>query len=244
MSVTARGFYSIPVQCLRVMLSECTALQKLFKAASATAALASIHIYGKAGAARPFALVERPKFSRPAVAGGASNQFVGVARQTVWLEFPIRWSGTVTTGASNQILTVSALAGYADDHLNGLNFVYLPGASEEVVAISDFDGATGQITLASALSGTPAPGDAFKIRPASDADAWIFGTNVLGDVQSQLEAKAGGADLTDASSLLGGELGPLGLRDFELGELGLPARDETAPDDEYFAGGLEMTWGK
>lgn len=246
MSVSPRGLFSLPPAWLAVALSECTSFQKLVQAASATAALAKAHVLERLkteGLTIPHAIVTFPEFNEDTVAGGANTVYVGTGNFAYWFALPVRWSGTVSAATSATVFRASSLAGLADDHLNGLNFVYKPGtAQEETKAISDFTGATGEITLASGLAGTPSIGDAWKIRPASSQDGHIFGLNVVGDLVADLKLKSG-RDVSDASGYLGGSVGGLRMANFKLKNFGLSNTAKNAIDTEYFGALLSFEGG-
>jgi len=188
MSVTARKTLAGPLAALKAMLSECTSFQKLVQAANASAALARIYSVGEEDEpARPFAIVDLLEDSPVDAAGGTRNFTIPHGRLSLTVEIPLLKTGTVTSGSSSTVFSDSALAGFADDHFNGLT-LQIGGVERQ---IADFAGATGTITLSAALSGTPANGTEFTIYPASVEDAFTWFRNIIGDIKEDLLTLSG-----------------------------------------------------
>lgn len=233
MAVTARGMITTPVDTLRTMLSACAGFQKLVQAANAAAALSSIFAFEEDGQPdRPFAVVDfLDNFAMQDISGGAALKYKNAGTLAIWLEAPARYDAVaISTANTDTIFTASALAGFADDHFNGLTLEMTSGDEEgETKVISDFAGATGQITLAGALSGAPSAAETFSIYGASDQDSRYFFANTLSDILSDLLAISGTAAY-------------LALRNVRM-EGGPWRSDPKTHASDYFAAMLAMEYG-
>lgn len=235
MSVAPRGRFSLPVAALRAMLANCTSFQKLVQAASASAALARVYPFGVMGEpTRPFAMIGFEDWNPEAVAGGTNLEYVNIAELSILIEMALTLTGTVTTQNSTTVFRAASLAGFANDHFNGLSLKSLTGTSanqNQSREILDFNGANGEITLATALPAAPAMADTFRIVPASDADAYTWFMNVMGDIMAELLPQSGaGTDLSTVDSAIAAGTGCLALRNPRQEVLARPARDKSAVD--------------
>lgn len=201
MSTTELGIIGAAPAALRSMLSACTSFQKLVKAASAAAALSSIYLVGdESDLARPFAIVEQDEWAPEQVADGASLTYVNLQSLGLYTEFPLRWTGAVTAEVSATVFTVGAFAGLADDFFNHNDFalalkVLSGDRAGEIQNVSDFAGASGQLTLASGLTGLPGAGSNVAIYPATSQAAWLWFWRTWGDIWSELQAQSGNGGL-------------------------------------------------
>ncbi len=227
MSVTARGIYSGPVEALRSMLSNCTSMQKLLQAANAAAALSEIIAFGTPGdALRPFALVNIPESNRESSSQG---RFLPAGKLTIAIEIPLEWTAPVTAQVSTTVFTLGALAGLADDCFNGQTLTVNDGAQTgQSAVILDFVGATGAVTLQTALPGLPGVGASCQIAPASVSDQMLAFMNILGDIQAELEALSGGGDC-------------LSIHSIRLADYGRPMIE--SDEDEYAGALIEVEYG-
>ena len=234
MAVTPRSRYSTPVSILRTMLSNCTSVQKLFQAANAAAALASIHMFAKDDPTYPLCIVEPQQWSAEDVAGGASVKYVATGLIAALFEIPVIpvANGVAITAVTDaSTFRASSLVALKDDHFNELTLTMLTGDYvDEAQTVSDFDGTTGEITLGSALSGAPDVGDTFKVAPADVADAYTWYFNVLGDIREELEA-------------LSGQGGYLALRNIRCDRWGLELIEDSE-DEQLGMAGLIMDFGR
>ncbi|MCW8129623.1 MAG: phage BR0599 family protein [Planctomycetota bacterium] len=215
MSVAPRGIFCLPVHALAAMLANCASFQKLVQAASATAALAKVYPFGIAGEpARPFAVVGHEDWRPEAVAGGTRLEYANLGVLSILTEVSLKLEAAVTTANSTTVFRLSGLVGLKNDHFNGLKVKILSGAAKnEIGEISDFDGATGEITLAGALPAAPQVGDTLRIYPGSDQDAYTWFMNTMGDIAAELLAQSGaGTDLNTVDSGMPAGFGCLALR--------------------------------
>jgi hypothetical protein len=202
------------------MLSNCAHFQALCQAANAAAALASIYAHGKdADPARPFAVValEDPRYG--AVSGSTADRFKPSGSVFLSLEVPSVKTGTITGQTSAAIFDCSALAGFEDDHFNGLRLTMTSGAaSGEYQTIMDYTGSNGRFILQRSLTVLPGVGSTFKISPLNAADSIKHFLNVLGDIVDDLTA-------------LSGTGGCESFEQLSLEEFGRPALDKEADND-------------
>jgi hypothetical protein len=200
MAVTPRGSYALPVAVLREMVANCTAFQKLCKAASASAALARVVPFGQAGdAARPCAIVNISEHTAESIGAGVADAFR--ARPSLVCEINIdqATAAAVAVGTSETSFTSAALVGFANDHFNGLQCRFTSGDLIGVVrAVSDFDGSTGALTTA-AFAAAPKAGDTFVLEAANVADLMTWFFNVMGDIQADLLALSSKAGFTTSA---------------------------------------------
>lgn len=193
MSITARGRLTVPLATLRTMLSECASVQKLLQAANAAAAAALIHLVSAPGdAARPLFIIDFDEWSPEVAGGGTRLYYTNLGRLSIYSELATQIGGTVTseTDASNFVDT--SLIGLKDDHLNELQLTMLDGDREgETARVSDFNGTTGAIVLATPLSGAPGVGSTFRVEGADGQDVHAWALNVYGDILDELLAQSG-----------------------------------------------------
>lgn len=227
MTVTARGIYAEPVSILRTMLSNCASFQKLVKAANAAGALSSILQFGQSSdATRPFALIELGDVPREAI---SQARFKPAGQLKLALEMPLKWEAAVTAQTSASVFRCSTFANLANDFFNGLRLKMLAGDQiNQADDVSDFAGATGEITLATGLPGAPGVGSTLRIYPSNVDDALLWFMNVVGDIQTELEA-------------LSGQGGYFNIHSIRMGDYGRPTQEDR--EDDYAGCVLEISYG-
>jgi hypothetical protein len=229
MSVTARGQFAQPVDVLVTMLCACASWQKITQSANAAAALTKTIGFGQdSSLARPFANVYLVGAGGDNIGGGSVEAFLPRGTLGLALEIPLEYSGAVTTAGTETSFKASALAGFADDCMNGLQLTITPtGGLEQTVAISDFVGSDGTLTLAR-IRPAPSLADTFTIAPANARDALVWFLNILGDIVADLNAQAGTG-------------GCISIAHADLKNYGRPERDKE--DDDYAFAELEFVKG-
>jgi hypothetical protein len=189
MSVTPSGYTAEALDNLRTMLSNCVTFQKLTQSANAAAALTKIFRFAKKGQpTRPFALLMADDFRRDSKAGGSRAYYHSSGSMWFSIEVDIERAATITGVTSDTVFTAAALAGLADDYFNGLELTLTSGAQKDSHReVLDFNGATGQLTIASGLA-AQLVNTTFKIGPLDLDDMYLHFLKTLDAIIAEMEA--------------------------------------------------------
>lgn len=231
MSVTARGQFSILLDTMATLLSNCTAWQGITQTGTAAAALVRILVFGKdSSQARPYAILFLLDAGGGNIGGGSLESFLPSGKIQLAFEIPIEWTGTITTATSASEFKASGLAAFANDTFNGLELTITPtGGAQQTKDISDFVGSDGTITLGSALAVAPTVGDTFTIQAANAKDSLVWFCNILDDIITNMKA-------------LTGTGGYPSMQSYSITDYGRPLR-EGGELDNYCVATLELVKG-
>lgn len=229
MTIAATGFTGAAVENLRQMVSESVTFQKLVKAANAAAALQKIYAFAEEGDPdRPFAIVTSEEMKRIGASGGSRTHFHPGGRLFLMLEVPGFWDGTVSAASTASMFTASGLAGHADDFFNGVNLKFRNGVNDgEELPIADFSGVSGLLNITGAFTNTPGVGDAFRILPANDGDAFRHYLNIADALIAEIEALSGAGGYMNLSNIVSSDWG----------------RVRVDQGDDYFGGKIMVEYG-